>query len=72
MDYTIYFNIINSFGCGPDSFLGKLFEIESDDTKVPFMTIRVDEHTGENHLQTRIEAFVDMIRRKKAKAVMGG
>ncbi|WP_427338245.1 acyl-CoA dehydratase activase-related protein [Caloranaerobacter sp. DY30410] len=63
---------ITAFGCGPDSFLGKLFEIESDDTKIPFMTIRVDEHTGENHLQTRIEAFVDMIRRKKAKAVMGG
>lgn len=58
-----------AFGCGPDSFLGKLFEIESDETGIPFMTIRIDEHTGENHLQTRIEAFVDMLKRKKLKAV---
>jgi len=30
------------------------------------MLIRVDEHTGENHLLTRIEAFIDMLKRKKA------
>ena len=29
------------------------------------MTLRIDEHTGESHLQTRLEAFVDMIARKK-------
>ncbi len=56
---------LTAFGCGPDSFMGKLFEFESDQTGVPFMSIRVDEHTGENHLQTRIEAFVDMLKRKK-------
>ena len=55
---------ITAFGCGPDSFLGKLFELESDQTSKPFMSIRVDEHTGENHLQTRIEAFIDMLKRK--------
>jgi len=58
---------LTAFGCGPDSFLGKLFEIESDIRQKPFMTIRIDEHTGENHLQTRIEAFVDMLKRKKEK-----
>lgn len=56
---------ITAFGCGPDSFLSKLFEIKSDETGIPFMMVRVDEHTGENHLQTRIEAFVDMLKRKK-------
>ena len=55
---------ITAFGCGPDSMLGKLFEIRSNETGIPFMMIRVDEHTGENHLQTRIEAFVDMLKRK--------
>ncbi|RKD32959.1 acyl-CoA dehydratase activase-related protein [Thermohalobacter berrensis] len=60
---------ITAFGCGPDSFLGKLLEIESDETQIPFMTLRIDEHTGENHLQTRIEAFVDMLKRKKLKAI---
>ncbi|WP_339061297.1 acyl-CoA dehydratase activase-related protein [Tepidibacillus marianensis] len=56
---------ITAFGCGPDSMLGKLFEIKSNETGIPFIVIRVDEHTGENHLQTRIEAFIDMLQRKK-------
>lgn len=56
---------ITAFGCGPDSFLSKLLEMKSDEVGIPFMMIRVDEHTGENHLQTRIEAFIDMLKRKK-------
>ncbi|MBF8982437.1 hypothetical protein IZY60_02690 [Lutibacter sp. B2] len=56
---------ITAFGCGPDSMIGKILELDSDQYKKPFMTIRVDEHSGENHLQTRIEAFADMIKRKK-------
>jgi len=62
---------VTAFGCGPDSLIGKLMEIDSNEYEKPFMTIRVDEHTGENHLQTRIEAFVDMIYRKKVKALKG-
>lgn len=57
---------LTAFGCGPDSFLGKLFELEAEKTGIPFMTIRVDEHTGENHLVTRVEAFTDMLKRSKA------
>lgn len=56
---------VTAFGCGPDSLLGKVMELESERYGKPFMTIRVDEHTGESHLQTRVEAFVDLIRRKK-------
>lgn len=57
---------LTAFGCGPDSFLGTLFEIESEKSGIPFMTIRVDEHTGENHLITRVEAFTDMLQRRQA------
>ena len=56
---------VTAFGCGPDSIVGKLVDLDSDRYKKPFMTLRVDEHTGESHLLTRIEAFVDMIKRKK-------
>lgn len=56
---------VTAFGCGPDSILGKYVELDSEKFQKPFMTLRVDEHTGESHLQTRIEAFVDMIKRKK-------
>ena len=55
---------ITAFGCGPDSVVGKEIEHDFADSGVPFMTLRIDEHTGENHLQTRIEAFTDMIKRK--------
>lgn len=62
---------VTAFGCGPDSMLGKLLEIDSTSYNKPFMTVRVDEHSGENHLQTRIEAFVDMLKRKKLKQKRG-
>lgn len=62
---------VTAFGCGPDSMLGKLLDMDSVDYNKPFMTVRVDEHTGENHLQTRIEAFIDMIKRKKMKVKRG-
>jgi predicted nucleotide-binding protein (sugar kinase/HSP70/actin superfamily) len=58
---------LTAFGCGPDSFLGKSLEIDSSRFYKPFMTVRVDEHTGDSHLETRIEAFIDMLRKKKKK-----
>jgi len=60
---------VTAFGCGPDSVVGKKIEVDFAGYGKPFMTLRVDEHTGENHMQTRVEAFVDMIKRKKAQEV---
>ena len=62
---------ITAFGCGPDSIVGKEIEHDFADSGVPFMTLRIDEHTGENHLQTRIEAFTDMILRKISPKKVG-
>jgi len=56
---------VTAFGCGPDSIIGKILELDSEEKHKPMMTLRIDEHTGESHLQTRLEAFVDMIARKK-------
>lgn len=58
---------VTAFGCGPDSVMGKMLEMDCETAGMPFMTIRVDEHSGENHLQTRMEAFVDMLIRKKRR-----
>ena len=66
VDGTIHFT---AFGCGPDSFLTRLYELRSNEYGKPFMVVRIDEHTGENHLLTRIEAFVDMIKRRKSKVL---
>ncbi|RQD69739.1 MAG: hypothetical protein D5S00_05750 [Tindallia sp. MSAO_Bac2] len=62
---------VTAFGCGPDSMLGKLLELDSTKFEKPFMTVRIDEHSGENHLQTRAEAFVDMLKRRKRKLKKG-
>ncbi len=37
--------------------------------RVPLAMLTIDEHTGEAGLVTRLEAFVDMVRRRKRKRV---
>lgn len=57
---------LTAFGCGPDSLLNKLIELESKKHReIPFMTLMIDEHTGEAGMATRLEAFVDMVKRRK-------
>jgi predicted nucleotide-binding protein (sugar kinase/HSP70/actin superfamily) len=55
-----------SFPCGPDSIIRVLCEQENKALgNVPMLTLIMDEHTGEGGFLTRIEAFVDMLRRRK-------
>lgn len=65
---------LTAFGCGPDSVIGKMMETDCEDKGIPFMTLRVDEHTGESHVQTRLEAFIDMLklRHQKLAEAKGG
>lgn len=56
---------LTAFGCGPDSILGQILEIDAPKHNKSFMTLRIDEQTGESHLITRIEAFIDLLRLKK-------
>ncbi len=59
---------IISFACGPDSMIHILCEQEKRRLgDVPMLTLVIDEHTGEAGLITRIEAFVDMLNRKKRR-----
>lgn len=51
------------FGCGPDSMIGDL--IERKIKNKPFMMVTIDEHTGEAGMVTRLEAFCDMLRRRR-------
>ncbi|MEQ8201629.1 MAG: acyl-CoA dehydratase activase-related protein [Syntrophomonadaceae bacterium] len=52
------------FGCGPDSMVGEI--ISRKVRHKPFMMLTIDEHTAEAGLVTRLEAFCDMLHRKKA------
>lgn len=56
---------ITAFGCGPDSIIGRLMEGDCDEANIPFLTLRIDEHTGDNHTQTRLEAYIDMLKMRK-------
>lgn len=57
-----------AFGCGPDSFTGELIEreIRRRGSKC-YLNLTIDEHTGEAGVITRLEAFLDMMRRRVAR-----
>lgn len=52
-----------AFGCGIDSFVCDLIERKiRKNSKIPFIVLNIDEHSGEAGMNTRLEAFIDMIR----------
>lgn len=59
IDGIIY---ISSFACGIDSIVIELIKDTIGD--FPFMVLKIDEQTGEAGLDTRIEAFADMLERR--------
>jgi predicted nucleotide-binding protein (sugar kinase/HSP70/actin superfamily) len=54
-----------SFACGPDSLISELIMRDMKVVGLPFLEIIMDEHSGEAGLLTRVESFVEMVRRKK-------
>lgn len=59
---------VTAFGCGPDAMVDKLMELDAKNHgRKPFLTLSLDEHTGEAGVLTRIEAFVDMLRLRRAQ-----
>ncbi|MHA1888057.1 MAG: acyl-CoA dehydratase activase-related protein [Promethearchaeota archaeon] len=59
---------INTFSCGPDSIAGEVASQYSKRLKsVTLLQLTFDELTGEAGLNTRLEAFVDMLERKRKK-----
>lgn len=56
---------INAFGCGPDSLMIERISRKVKNFNRPLLTLTVDEQTGEAGFITRLEAFIDMLYRKK-------
>lgn len=64
---------LTAFSCGPDAIVDKLLEIESQCPGAkPFLALGLDEQTGEAGCLTRLEAFVDMLRRRRALEAKSG
>jgi predicted nucleotide-binding protein (sugar kinase/HSP70/actin superfamily) len=56
--------LVEGFACGPDSIIGEIITREVvKEGSPPLTTLVLDEHTGEAGVATRVEAFVDLIRR---------
>jgi predicted nucleotide-binding protein (sugar kinase/HSP70/actin superfamily) len=65
VDGIIY---VVSFGCGPDALIKAIVDLTAKrHPDLPYMPVVLDEHSGEAGLLTRLEAFVDMTRRMKAR-----
>ncbi len=59
------------FSCGPDSIAGEIASrFSKRDTVIPLLQLVFDELTGEAGMRTRIEAFVDMLRRSIEERVV--
>lgn len=50
-----------AFGCGLDALVGDLVERRIRKKGIPFCLLTIDEHTGEAGIDTRLEAFIDML-----------
>ena len=59
---------IMAFGCGPDSLMMDIVHRRAARLRTtPFMSLTLEEHTAEAGVVTRLEAFLDMIHRKKRR-----
>ncbi len=61
---------IMAFGCGPDSLMMDIVRRQAAKLRAtPFMSLTLEEHTAEAGMVTRVEAFTDMLYRKKMRRV---
>lgn len=61
---------LNAFGCGPDSLMLDRLVRKAKDLGKPMLMLTIDEHTGEAGFITRLEAFIDMLFRKKRSKII--
>jgi predicted nucleotide-binding protein (sugar kinase/HSP70/actin superfamily) len=54
------------FTCMPELVAQTILDRISGDFNLPILTLAFDEHTSSGAVQTRLEAFVDLIKRKKS------
>ncbi len=61
---------LNAFGCGPDSLMIERIVRKAKHFNKPILHLTIDEQTGEAGFITRLEAFVDMLFRKKRAKII--
>ena len=61
---------LTAFGCGPDSLMIERITRRAKRFNKPLLNLTIDEQTGEAGFITRLEAFVDMLFRKKRAKIL--
>lgn len=61
VDGIIY---LSSFSCGIDSFISEILKTYLKD--IPMMILKLDEHRGQAGLETRLEAFADLLDKRRS------
>lgn len=61
---------VTAFGCGPDSLMVERITRKAKTYNKPLLNLTIDEQTGEAGFITRLEAFVDMLFRKKRAKII--
>lgn len=59
---------VSPFTCMPEIMSQNIFPKMREDVNLPILTLIMDEQTGKAGYITRLEAFVDLMRRKKMKS----
>lgn len=55
--------------CMPEVTVRPILQKISQERKIPFLSISLDEQTAETGIQTRLEAFIDLMKSRKKNAV---
>ncbi|OGI20986.1 MAG: hypothetical protein A2287_03495 [Candidatus Melainabacteria bacterium RIFOXYA12_FULL_32_12] len=61
---------ITAFGCGPDSLMIERITRYAKRLRKPVLNLTIDEHTGEAGFITRLEAYTDMLLRRKRAIIV--
>jgi len=56
---------VSVFACGPDSMMVRFVQHRARELEIPFLPLSLDEHSTEGGLLTRLEAFLDMVKRRE-------
>jgi len=60
---------VSVFGCGPDSMMIGFVQHRAKELGILFLPLSLDEHSSEGGLLTRLEAFLDMVKRRERVCV---
>lgn len=58
------------FTCMPEVVAETILKKVSEDLNIPTLTLIYDEQTGEEGFNTRLEAFIDLLKKRRKKAVV--